>query len=362
MRTRIAAGVAALTVAALALTGLPLDRAAAQDKKEEKKDKAKEAAPTGPTHLYGHNLRVRKGGDKDFGPETPKVGVEFFRDEATKALIAVSDTGSIAVARAPAVSALGKDRTCKWLTAHDLSCRKAGEAEFSQKTRKFGVELFQDRASNNLLYVCETGTLVLAPVPGGLVTDKGPVWHHALEPKVRTPDQERFDNAKKFGMEVFKDENTGAAPGAGLVLYITETGGLGTAKAPAVRPDPAKVLAPRTQYGLVLRVRGADELNFTDKTKRIGVEVFEDPNAEVLFYISETGAVAVAPRPAAKGKDDAPAARGVTWKGAMALRARKADEAEFDKARKFGIEVFEDNRNGNLIFITETGSIAVLAR
>ena len=57
-----------------------------------------------------------------------------------------------------------------------------------------------------------------------------------------------------------------------------------------------------------------------------------------------------------------PGASNVTWKSAMALRARKVGEPEFPKAKKFGIEVFEDNRTGNLIFISETGSIAVLPK
>ena len=52
--------------------------------------------------------------------------------------------------------------------------------------------------------------------------------------------------------------------------------------------------------------------------------------------------------------------KGVSWKGAMNLRARKGGEKDFEKAKKYGIEVFEDNRNGNLIFISETGSIAVM--
>ena len=304
MRTRIAAGLTVLTAAAIVLAGGSVPHAAAQDKSKI----------TPPAHLYGHDLRVRKGGDPNFGPDTPRIGVEFFRDDATKSIVAVSDTGAIAVAKAP-VGALGTDKTCKWLTAHDLSCRKAGEAEFTQKTRKFGVELFQDRSSNSLLYVSETGSVALAPVPGGLVTDKGPKWHHALEPKVRAPEQDAFDSAKKVGLEVFKDENTN---------------------------------------GLILKVRGADEPNFTDKTKRVPVEVFEDPNAGAVFYITDAGFVATAPSAGKVAAD----ARGVTWRSAMALKARKAGEKEFEKAKKFGIEVFEDNRTGNLIFISETGSVA----
>ena len=341
MRTRIAASLAVLTAVTVVLAGSSSNHAGAQDKTKV----------TPPTHLYGHDLRVRIGGKGDFDKDTPRIGVEFFRDDATKSIVAISDAGSIAVTKAP-VGALGKDMTCKWLTAHDLSCRKAGEAEFTKTTKKFGVELFQDRASNTLLYVCETGSLVLAPVPGGLVTDKGPKWHHGMEPKVRTPEQDKFDNAKKFGMEIFKDENTGG------LIYITETGGVAPAQAPGAPPEAKNIKPPKTMYGLVLRVRGADEPDFTDKTKKMGVEVFEDPNSNVLFYITEAGFVATAPNTAKIPAD----ARGVTWKSSMALRARKAGEKEFEKAKKYGIEVFEDNRTGNLIFIGETGSIAVLPK
>lgn len=341
MRTRIAAAVTVLTAAVIVLAGDSSNRAGAQDKTKVNP----------PTHLYGHDVRVRKGGDPHFGPETPRIGVEFFRDDATKSIIAISDTGSIAVAKAP-VGALGMDKSCKWLTANDLSSRKADETEFTQKTKKYGVELFQDRASNNLLYVCETGSVALAPVPGGLVTDKGPKWHHALVPKVRAPEQNAFDNAKKIGIEVFKDENTGG------LIYITEVGAITPAAAPPSPPDAKKILPPKTKYGLVLSVRGADEPNFTDKTKKKTVEVFEDPNSGVQFYLSDSGFVATAPNTATVQPD----ARGVTWKGAMALRARKAGEKEFEKAKKYGIEVFEDNRTGNLIFISETGSIAVLSK
>ncbi len=132
---------------------------------------------------------------------------------------------------------------------------------------------------------------------------------YGLEPRVRSEAQIKFDDAKKFGMEIFKDENTGG------LIYITETGGLASAAAPAGAIDKKKVAAPKTLYGLVLRVRGAEEPDFTDKTKKMGVEVFEDPNSNVMFYITEAGFVATAPN-AAKIPADA---RGVTWKSAMAL-------------------------------------------
>jgi hypothetical protein len=340
MRKRIAAGLTALAAGLVVSFSAPGPIVARQPEKD-----AKEA----PKFLYGHDLRVRPGGKKDFTPETPKIGVEVFEDEATKAIIGISESGALAVIPAAPV---GADKTCKWLTAHDLAARKAGEAEFTEKTKKYGVELFRDLGSNHLLYACESASIAFAKIPGTLVTTAGPKWHHALEPKVRNPEQATFDSARKFGMEVFKDENTG-----GLIYIVAETGAIATAPAPATPPDPKKIAPPQTRYGLVLRIRAADEPDFTDKTKRLGVEVFEDPNANVLFYITEAGYVATAPNP---GK--LPDARGVTWKSAMALRARKGGDKTFDTAKKYGIEVFQDNRTGNLLFVSETGSIAVLPK
>ena len=45
----------------------------------------------------------------------------------------------------------------------------------------------------------------------------------------------------------------------------------------------------------------------------------------------------------------------------LRLRVRKADEEKFDdKTQKFGIEVFLDPNNNKVVYISETGSIAVL--
>lgn len=351
MRKRIAVGLVALTAGLVLTFGAP-DRAVARQKDKDKDKGAKTVAPDkgpAPKFLYGHDLRVRPGGKTDW-VDAVKIGVEVFEDESSKAIVAISEAGSLTVIPAAAVNT---DKTAKWLTAHDLSVRKAGELEFTQKTKKFGAELFRDLGSNRLLYVTETASLAFAPIPAGLVTDKGPRWHHALEPKVRAPEQISFDNAKRVGMEVFKDDNTGG------LIYITETGSIAAAPAPKTQPDPKKIAPPKPAYGLVLRVRGADEPDFVKgKTKETTVEVFSDPNADdVLFYLSETGSVATAPNP---GK--LPDAKGVTWKSAMVLKARKGGEKSFDGAKKYGIEVFEDNRTGNLIFICETGAIAVLPK
>jgi hypothetical protein len=340
MRKRIGPGLAAVA-AGLVVLASGLGQSAAQDK-------SKKAKTTPPKFLYGHDLRVRPGGEKDW-PKARKLGVEVFQDEATKADIAISEDGAVAVFPA---GGLGEQKEFKYLTGLDMLVRKAGEAEFTQGTQRFGVELFRDLRSNRLLYACQTGSIASAPVPGSLVEDRGPKWHHGLTLKVREPDQDKFDTAKAFGVEVYKDENTGG------LLYVTETGSVAAGpQAPAAQPDKNKVARPKPAYGLILRVRKADESDFTDKTRRVGVEVFEDPNANALVYLSETGSVAVVANPG-KLQDGGPP----TWKAAMALAARRAGDKDFEKARKYGIEAFQDNRTGNLVFISETGSIAVLPK
>jgi hypothetical protein len=55
------------------------------------------------------------------------------------------------------------------------------------------------------------------------------------------------------------------------------------------------------------------------------------------------------------------AAAAPSWKHGMELRVRKAGEADFNaKTQKYGIEVFQDENNKNLIYISETGAIAVV--
>ena len=93
MRNRIAAGLAVITAGLVVLAGISANFASAEDKSK--------IAP--PKHLYGHDLRVRKGGNPNFEPDTPRIGVEFFHDETTKTIIAISDSGTVAVAQAPVV-------------------------------------------------------------------------------------------------------------------------------------------------------------------------------------------------------------------------------------------------------------------
>jgi hypothetical protein len=55
-----------------------------------------------------------------------------------------------------------------------------------------------------------------------------------------------------------------------------------------------------------------------------------------------------------------PEIKSPVWQHGMNVKCRSAKEETFVEARKVGIEVYRDENNGNLIYISETGSIAVV--
>lgn len=51
----------------------------------------------------------------------------------------------------------------KWMHGLDLRVRKGGEADFSPKTQKFGIEVFRDDNNGNMIYISETGSIAVVP-------------------------------------------------------------------------------------------------------------------------------------------------------------------------------------------------------
>ena len=305
------------------------------------------AQPPKSLWVYANDLKVRKGGDTDWDKAT-KIGVEFFKEPLTGATLAISQAGNITVIDA---GEPGATKKADWQFAHDMRARKADEDKFSKDTTKYGVEAFLDTAINKLIYIGQTGGIAFGGITAA-TKDKGPMWHHALLLKIRGPKEDAFGkDSKKYGVEVYKDENTGG------LIYITENGLLATGAAPAAPPEADKVKAPKALYGLTCRVRKADEPDFIEgKTAKFGIEVFKDENTGGLLYISETGSIATSPAPAMLKEK-----QGLEWKKAMSLKARPGGVPEFAKANKYGVEVFTDKNTGNTLFITDTGAIAVLA-
>lgn len=62
------------------------------------------------------------------------------------------------------------------------------------------------------------------------------------------------------------------------------------------------------------------------------------------------------------GRADDRKVKAPTWLHGFNVMSRKSNEDNFDdkKTKKYDIEVYKDQENGNLVYISETGSIAVV--
>jgi hypothetical protein len=138
-------------------------------------------------------------------------------------------------------------------------------------------------------------------------------------------------------------------------MRLVLLGGLLALWTPGLHGQDSK--APEWKHAMDLRVRKAGEKDFTAATKKIGVEVYLDPNSGKLVYISETGSLAAVTGNAPGGMAKAP-----DWKHAMELQVRKVGEEDFSKdTKKYGVEVYKDENTNHLIYICETGDLAVVA-
>jgi hypothetical protein len=90
------------------------------------------------------------------------------------------------------------------------------------------------------------------------------------------------------------------ALGACLFLGGYVAGQVGPGPLRAQETPPAGGRSFTNLLGNVLAVRGLGETEFTEKTKRFGIEVYRDDRHGTLLYITETGAIAAVPAPAAR--------------------------------------------------------------
>jgi hypothetical protein len=53
--------------------------------------------------------------------------------------------------------------------------------------------------------------------------------------------------------------------------------------------------------------------------------------------------------------------KGPKWQYGLMVKVRRGDEPDFTKdTKKLGLDLYKDENNGNLIYVSETGSIAVV--
>jgi hypothetical protein len=270
-----------------------------------------------------------------------------------KALVWLTGVG-LAIWSLPALAQGPKQP--QWTHAHDLKARKSTEPVFTEKTQTFGIEVFRDDNNGDGVYLIETGNLGVVPnfkdVPAPVSRPQKPQWMHGLDLKVRKAGEQEFTaNTQVISLEVFRDPNTGAW------MYVTEKGAL--AVLPGAQNAQAPTSAPKTPqwvHGLDLKCRRAGEKDFGKDTHLYSIEVFRDENNGNLIYIAETGAIAVAPAGGAKSEGKAP-----DWMHGLDLKVRSAGEKDFTaKTQVHSLEVFRDNNNGNWIYLTDAGNLAVI--
>src|SRR4051794_8283443 len=73
--------------------------------------------------------------------------------------------GALVAPRLPFVHAqdANKVKPPEWLHGLEMKVRKAGEADFGKDTKKYGLEVFRDENNGNLVYISETGSIAVIP-------------------------------------------------------------------------------------------------------------------------------------------------------------------------------------------------------
>jgi len=310
-----------------------------------------------PVSKHGLTLKLRKAAEGRFTKETKSHGLEVFQDANNKYGVYISETGGVAAINADLFKAgEGKVKDPEWAHAMWLNARKAGERDWD-KGKKFGIEVFKDENNGNLIYVNEN--VQISVVPSKYVEDNLKKGDKPKDPKWRYS----FDFPVRKAGE--KDQEKAKKIGVevfkdennGNLIYITETGSISVVAGKLLSKDDKDKGAP-FQHAMELSARKSTEKNFGKDTKRYGVEVFLDNNNGNVIYIAENGNVSVVPGKLAKSgeKDKDPES-----KHGLTMSVRPAAEKSWDKAKAFGVEAYMDGNNGNWIYITEAGELSVVS-
>ncbi|MGF1582853.1 MAG: hypothetical protein ACFCD0_26325 [Gemmataceae bacterium] len=307
-----------------------------------------------PVWVYAFDLSCRKFGEADFTKDTKKFGFEVFKDMNNGYGVYVNQTGDIGTAPSLGVTPPITDaKAPKWTVGLDLKARKAGEIEFTEKTKTYGLEVFYDNVSKHWVYVTQEGRFAVAsgraPKDG---MNKAPVWLHSVDLKVRKGGNESWakDNTIDYGIEVYYD------PNGGNLVYVCENSAISVVPVSGTPKSSEK--SPSWLHGQDLKCRKANEPEFTPKTQVIGVEIFRDNNNDNLIVLSENGSITVVPE-AGKGFE-APTKepKDASFNHGLNLQCRQAGELNFtDKTRTFGIEVFDEVNLGLRLYVSQDGNI-----
>lgn len=249
-------------------------------------------------------------------------------------LVALSVLNSSAVAQPPEAAP-----AAPWAFAHDLRIRPAGEAKVTPATPRVGVEVYRDGPTQ----VALTSAGGLAVAPAGTAAGSRVQWLFAHDLKF-----ERGGKPAQMGVEAFRETSSNSA------LYATQTGLVALADAPG---KPAADGDAEFRHSLALQVRAATEDRFGSGSKRVAVECFRDERTGAAIYTSDAGfAVLSKPSQPAAGAVQAPVAL-----YGLSVRVRKPATAPATGVvtAVLGVEVYSDPNTGGLLYVSETGSLAV---
>jgi hypothetical protein len=296
---------------------------------------------------YGAVLSVRRLNERQFEKATGKVPVQVYRDDQTQMVVYLSRTGAIALAAATAAIPPADKSELSHLGGLRLQARKVGEADFSNATRTWTVEVFRDETAGNLVYVAESGAIAVVPVPPPSAPSKRNVWKHGFELQVRRAGEGRFGAAtRKFSIEIYEHGSTGN------LIFLGENGALVVVPGPE-KPGDKDEPEWRHRYELDLP-RGADADART--APRIGVEAYFDRFSKRLLFVTQDGSLAVGgPGNAGPDRPNEPPTPPVRLRR-LSLKGPKPPVEEFRPA--FGVELYRDPRSGSVLGVAETGNVS----
>jgi hypothetical protein len=319
-------------------------------------------APKAPQWSYAFDLSCRKFGEDKFGKDTKKWGFEVFRDANTNYGVYINQVGNVGVTTKFNVNPPLKDsKAPAWIYGLDLRARKAGEEKFSDKTKAWGMEVFFDNNSSNWVYIVENGNFAVAP--SKTASMEKPIekpqdckWLHSFDLKCRKGGQKKWDkNTPIYGLEIYQDLNNNN------LIYICDNGAV------AVIPwdmaiSKSEGKAPEWLHGQDLQSRKFGEENFTDKTRKYGVEIFRDGNNGNLIFLDETGHIAVAAGPKDL-KSPTKDPKNAKFLHGLDLSCREAGQDMFtEKTPTYSIEIYDEPNVNGAIYLAQTGAIAAVSR
>lgn len=271
--------------------------------------------------------------------------IEVFNDKERNNWIHLSETGCLAVT--PKTRDINADGKVVGLYSTELRARKPDESDFTDTTAMRSIAVKHDEMTDSLIYITDAGSIavVKSKLPAGGLKNFTHLLNYNFNAR-KAGESEISARTANFAFEVYRDENTG------LLLHLAADGTLAVTseahQAGSFKYSPYL-------HGFVCKARKGLDADFTDDTKAFGIELWKDRATGATFYASDKGSVAIT-----GGKVSTSATLAPTWLTRFKLGIRNEGEGTLANDDRMGsIEIYRDENTGNLLYVCETGHIAV---